>query len=117
GPPAQPTTRHKLNVTSMQLLGPITFSSRILMFALLFIAGCTHQPPLHRFNYAQIKMGVQARLVVYAPDEPTATRACAAAFVRVAQLDDIMSDYRPTSELLRLCARAGFGPVQVSDEL
>jgi FAD:protein FMN transferase len=83
----------------------------------LLTAGCAHEPPLQRFNYAQIKMGVQARLVVYAFDEATAVRACTAAFQRIAQLDDICSDYRPTSELLRLCARAGTGPVPVSDEL
>ena len=28
-----------------------------------------------------------------------------------------MSDYRPTSELMRLCAKAGQGPVKVSDDL
>ena len=31
---------------------------------------------------------------------------------RVAELEDIASDYRPTSELMRLCAKAGQGPVK-----
>lgn len=62
-------------------------------------------------------MGVKVRLVVYAPDEKTAARACSAAFARIAGLEDMMSDYRPTSELMRLCARAGGPPVRVSDDL
>ena len=74
-------------------------------------------PPLSRFQYTQLHMGVAVRLVVYAPDEPTAVRACTAAYARIAALEDIMSDYRPTSELMRLCAQAGGPPVRVSDDL
>jgi thiamine biosynthesis lipoprotein len=62
-------------------------------------------------------MGVENRLVVYAPDETNARQASKAAFDRIAELEDIMSDYRPDSELMRLCARAGTGPVPVSREL
>ena len=35
----------------------------------------------------------------------------------IAALEDVTSDYRPTSELMRLCARAGEGPVEVSQDL
>ncbi|MCC7434436.1 MAG: FAD:protein FMN transferase [Methanoregulaceae archaeon] len=62
-------------------------------------------------------MGVDARIIAYAPDEVTAEKACAAAFARIAELDTIMSDYRKDSELNRLCARAGGPPVQVSPDL
>lgn len=62
-------------------------------------------------------MGVQVRITVYAPDQETAARACAAAFGRFAVLEDVMSDYRPTSELMRLCAKAGGRPVPVSRDL
>lgn len=62
-------------------------------------------------------MGIDARLVVYAPDRPAAERACTAAFARIAALDTIMSDYRPDSELMRLCARAGGPAVKVSPDL
>jgi len=72
---------------------------------------------LTRFSYTQYHMGVDARLVVYAPDQPTAERACRAAFARIAALDTIMSDYRPQSELMRLCARSGGPPVRVSPDL
>jgi FAD:protein FMN transferase len=70
-----------------------------------------------RYEYSQIAMGVAARIVVYAPNEEAAKRACAAAFDRIARLEDIMSDYRPTSELMRLCAKSRGRPVVVSPEL
>jgi thiamine biosynthesis lipoprotein len=62
-------------------------------------------------------MGVQVRLVAYAADLPAARSACKAAFQRIADLEDVMTDYRPDSELMRLCARAGTGPVPVSQDL
>ena len=74
-------------------------------------------PCMEQFQYAQIHMGVRVRIILYAPDESTAMRACEAAFNRIAQLEDIMSDYRPSSELMQLCARAGGPPVKVSDDL
>ena len=73
--------------------------------------------PLTRYTYTEYHMGVDVRLVVYAPDKPTAERACTAAFERFAALDTIMSDYRPDSELMRLCAKAGGPPVAVSKDL
>lgn len=62
-------------------------------------------------------MGVQARIVLYAVDEARAEAACAAAFRRIAELDGIFSDYRPDSEAMRLCDRAGGPPVAVGRDL
>ena len=75
------------------------------------------QEPLTRFQYTQIHMGVQVRIILYAPNEEAADRATAAAFRRFEELDQIMSDYRPSSELMRLCAKAGGPPVRVSEDL
>src|SRR6266567_7389012 len=72
---------------------------------------------LERFEYVQVHMGVRARLVVYAKDEETAVEACRAAYRRVAELEQICTDYRKSSELMQLCAKAGGPPVAVSDEL
>ncbi len=72
---------------------------------------------LSRYEYTQIQMGVQARIVVYAKDRGQAESAVSAAFHRIAQLEQIMSDYRPTSELMRLCKKAGGQPVPISPEL
>src|SRR5262249_39046856 len=59
----------------------------------------------------------QFRIVLYAPDEATAKKASDAAFARIAELDGIMSDYKPASELMQLCKKAGGDPVPVSDDL
>jgi len=62
-------------------------------------------------------MGVQVRVTVYAADADTAARACEAAFSRMADLEQVMSDYRPRSELMQLCEHAGGPPVPVSQDL
>jgi thiamine biosynthesis lipoprotein len=73
-----------------------------------------------RFEYEEPHMGTKFRIVLYAPEQSTADRAARAAFARVAELNRIMSDYLPDSELMRLCKRSESkpaGPVKVSDEL
>lgn len=62
-------------------------------------------------------MGVPVGVTVYAADEGDAEKSCRAAFDRFAALEQVMSDYRPTSELMKLCAKAGQGPVPVSADL
>src|SRR5262249_54467100 len=47
----------------------------------------------------------------------TADKAARAAYARAAELNDVMSDYKATSELMRLCSKAGGEPVKVSDDL
>jgi thiamine biosynthesis lipoprotein len=62
-------------------------------------------------------MGTRFRIILYVTDEATAKRASAAAFRRIAELDGIMSDYQPTSELMRLNAKAGGKAVPVGADL
>ncbi|NUQ71038.1 MAG: FAD:protein FMN transferase [Chthonomonadales bacterium] len=93
------------------------------MTALAFAAGLLGRcdtaagNDLQRFQYTEVHMGMQARIVLYAPSESAALEAARAAFRRIGSLDAALSDYRPTSELMRLCARAGEGPVRVSGDL
>ncbi len=75
------------------------------------------EPKLTRYSFTQPHMGTLFKIIVYAADEATARKAAEAAFARVAELDGIMSDYKPASELMRLCAKAGGDPVKVSDDL
>src|SRR5579862_938729 len=70
-----------------------------------------------REKYSQIHMGVQVTITCYAEDRVDGDNACKTAFARFAELDDIMSDYRPSSELMRLCARSGQGPVEIGRDL
>jgi len=62
-------------------------------------------------------LGTYLTLTVVAESEPKARADIAAGFERIAELDAIMSYYRPDSELSRLNAQAGRGPVVVSDDL
>jgi len=62
-------------------------------------------------------MGVRTRLVVYATDETAAVNACRAAFDRVGAVEDAASDYRPQSEVMKLCRTATTRPVKLSDDL
>lgn len=73
-----------------------------------------------RFEYEEPHMGTKFRIVLYANDRSTADLAARAAFARVAQLNQIMSDYQADSELMVLCKKTEHGPsgpVPVSDEL
>ncbi len=72
---------------------------------------------MQRFEYRQVRMGVEARLVVYAGRESLALEACRAAYHRLSELEAKMSDYRPDSELMRLCEQAVGRWVRVSREL
>jgi thiamine biosynthesis lipoprotein len=96
----------------------------MLVFA-FFMAGVGLSPfaasqkeaELTRFTFTEYHMGIDARLVLYAPDRKAAETACEAAFERIAALEAVMSDYRPDSELMRLCARASGERVPVSLDL
>lgn len=71
-----------------------------------------------RFKFEQPHMGVSFGITLYAPDIATANKAANAAYKRIAELNRIMSDYDPNSELMRLCRDSGPGkPVQVSRDL
>ncbi len=70
-----------------------------------------------RFEAAEPHMGTLFRITLYAADAERAKSAFAAAFARVNQLDDALSDYKPESELMRLCRIADTHPVLVSADL
>jgi FAD:protein FMN transferase len=73
-----------------------------------------------RFEFEEPHMGTKFRIVLHAKDRPTADAAAKEAFARVAELNRIMSDYLPDSELSKLCARSAktpAGPVPVSADL
>src|SRR5437762_8777225 len=73
---------------------------------------------LERFEFSEPQMGLPFHVVLYAVDKPTAEAAARAAFDRIQQLNDRLSDYETDSELSRLSQTAGSGQaVQVSDEL
>jgi thiamine biosynthesis lipoprotein len=76
------------------------------------------QPGLVRFEKTRVEMAVPVRIVLYASDAEAANRAAEAALAKFHQLNDILSDYDPQSELRQLCLTAGGRKaVPVSDDL
>ena len=97
--------------------GKLLFAA-ISLFWLCLIPGCcsAHRPspiPIanftNRFEFTRPEMGLPFRIVLYACDAPTAEAGANAAFQRVAQLNNILSDYDPDSELSRLSRSSGEG--------
>ena len=62
-------------------------------------------------------MGTMFGITLFASDSTIARHAAEAAFARVAELDRMMTDYDPQSELMQLCRRPAGVPVKVSPEL
>lgn len=75
------------------------------------------RPAPQRFEFRQIHMGVEARIVLHAADSLHAREAAAAAYARIAALDASMSDYRDDSELNRLTRQAPGVWIPVSEPL
>ncbi len=70
-----------------------------------------------RFEFVRVCMGVRTVVTVYGADREVAMGDAAAAFARIGELEDVLSDYRPRSEVMRLCAGPVGVPVKVSDDL
>lgn len=83
----------------------------------LIVAAAPNFAAPERLEYIEPHMGTLFRIVLYPPDPAVAKVAARAAFDRIAALNRIMSDYDPTSELMRLCAQPPAVPVPVSAEL
>lgn len=99
------------------MLKHVIISLWILSTGLICVNAVGGHGKLQRFEFSEPHMGTTVRIVLYAADEESAKSAVKAAFARIAELNAIMSDYQPTSELMRLCEKAGGDPVKVSPEL
>ncbi len=93
-------------------------------------AGCATDPPtptpesaaaasevLTRYEFAQVHMGVECRITLYAPRREQAVEVAGRAFARIADLDAVLSDWRVESELNRLNDAAGGSALPVSEDL
>ena len=99
--------------------GSLCYVCRIVaLFIFMTAGGCAG---LQRYTFVKPEMGTGFQLVMYAPSEQIANRASAAAWARIEQLNSILSDYDPNSEMSRLSQRTLSGPmtepVHVSDDL
>ena len=91
----------------------------VLWSLLLALAGMAPATTaLERYEFSRPEMGMTFRITLYAPDEKTAGEAASAAFRRIKEINAIMSDYEPDSELSRLSRTSGSGQaVPLSDRL
>jgi FAD:protein FMN transferase len=80
-------------------------SSRWALPFLLLVAAFAGQ--LQLFEAVEPHMGTLVRIQIYASGETQAKAAFRAAFDRISELDGILSDYRPDSELNRLPRQPG----------
>ena len=94
-------------------------SARIVIaviFATL-LAGCRTSEPdysaLQRYEFEEPQMGVPFRIVLYATNSALAEKAAHAAFARIAQLNEIMSDYETLSEISILSRSSEEGSPEV----
>ena len=62
-------------------------------------------------------MGTKVRIVFYSASPELADLGQRAAFAVMKEVDDLMSDYKPDSELSRLSRSAGHGPQAISQPL
>lgn len=103
-----------------QALVPFMARALALGIACLAWAGCRHpsQRPLVRHEFQSVQMAIPFRIVLYARDGQQATNAARAAWERIGQLNQCLSDYDPASELSRLGSTSPHArPVPVSDDL
>lgn len=70
--------------------------SWVMIALALAMMGAVH---LERFTFTEVHMGGEFRLTFYANDAAKAERAAKGAYGRIAELEQIMSDYRPNSEV------------------
>jgi thiamine biosynthesis lipoprotein len=92
-----------------------------VLFVLLSVqARLASAQPALRFEFTETHMGSPVHIVLYTTDAQTAKNSAVKAFARVAELDQIFSDYNPESELMKLVdrfAEKDQDPVAVSPDL
>lgn len=89
----------------------------LLLFFLSFSLTAAGEPV--RYEFEESKMAVPVRLVFYAESEDAAKSARDAVYGRFDELNEMMSDYNPESEMVRACRRSGETgePVEISETL
>jgi thiamine biosynthesis lipoprotein len=92
-------------------------SGAFLALYFLLSAAVLRAADLQLFEAVQPHMGTLVRIQLYTADADRANQGFRAAFLRFAQLDAALSDYREDSELNRLCRSAVGNPVSVSADL
>jgi FAD:protein FMN transferase len=92
-------------------------SRAAILIAWLLGASASPGADLHRQVFSEPHMGTLMRITLYAADEEAGAVGARAAFQRIGELNAILSDYDPQSELTRLCRHPPGSAVEVSEDL
>jgi len=92
----------------------------LLLVASVAFGACA--PTQRRFEYRELHMGCEARIVLHAADSEAAAHAARRAFDRIAALDQVLSDWREDSEVASVARVVDSAPshpasIPVSDAL
>ena len=88
-----------------------------LTFLLLACSLSAYGAQLKRYEYSLPRMGTIFHVELYAADDAIASKAAEAAFARAEELEQVMSDYREDSELMRLAREGARAPFPASSDL
>ncbi|WP_263408241.1 FAD:protein FMN transferase [Terriglobus tenax] len=89
---------------------------RCMLVACGAVFFCSPLSAQQRFHATHRAMGTEFTLDLYAADEATANAAIGDAWDEVDRLDDLLSNYKPQSELSRITREARSGPVTTDPE-
>ncbi len=110
-----------MSQTCQNTLPFVTWKARqvwLFFFILFSHSAFAQTDSLRRYEFSHPQMGTVFRLILYAVSDSVARQASTAAFQRIDQLNDILSDYKEDSELSRLSASSDTQqPVKLSDDL
>ncbi|MCX7824241.1 MAG: FAD:protein FMN transferase [Verrucomicrobiae bacterium] len=81
----------------------------VVFFSILATSTASSASDPTRFEFTRPAMGMPVRITLYAPDRAAADAAADAAFKRIKELNAILSDYEPDSELSLLSKTSGGG--------
>lgn len=70
-----------------------------------------------RYEYASIQMGSRCTITLYADTEASAAQAAERAFDTIAAIEEILSDYRPNSEAMRVTTQPVGSRITISSTL
>ncbi len=90
---------------------------RLCVLAVLSSCAVARSEELRRFDFEAPLMATTFRIALYADSKERAEKAVDAAFLRIASLNGIYSDYEPNSELMELCNAGHDKPFKASTEL
>ncbi len=110
----------RLGLRLQRFLERHVYPSFLLFIVLFCVAGCHSIAPdssLQRFAYAEMHMGTMFEIILFAPSQSMADQAAEKAFRRVIALEQVMTDYDPNSELMKLCQGPAGVPTPVSKDL